>query len=245
MKYLSSLLFLILLNIWSAIIPILYFPVFITRSTKLADHGAKIWAIGCVWLLKKLCHIEHKIIGLENLPKNEPFIIACKHQSMWETFIMHVVVQHPVYIYKKELERIPFYGWYLKVMSGIKLNRKGGAGALKSMIKQSREYINNGQSIVIFPQGTRTAIGARIDKNPYQAGVAALYISCNVKVVPAALNSGAFWEKHKILKNPGEIILEFLPAIETGLKKDEFNQRLQQAIEEKSDELAHEKARRR
>ena len=201
MKYLSSLLFTILLNLWGTLIPIIYFPVFITRSRKLADHGAKVWAIGCLWMLKKLCGVRYEFRGLENLPK-EACIIACKHQSAWETIIMHLVVRHPVYVYKKELEMIPFYGWYLKVMSGIKLNRKGGASALKSMIKQSKNYLKNNQSIVLFPQGTRVPLGGEVEKYPYQSGVVALYLSCNVKVVPAALNSGAFWPKHKIKKNP-------------------------------------------
>lgn len=236
MKYLSSLLFTILLNLWGTLIPIIYFPVFITRSRKLADHGAKVWAIGCLWMLKKLCGVEYEFRGLENLPK-ETCIIACKHQSAWETIIMHLVVRHPVYVYKKELEMIPFYGWYLKVMSGIKLNRKGGAGALKSMIKQSKNYLKNNQSIVLFPQGTRVPLGGEVEKYPYQSGVVALYLSCNVKVVPAALNSGAFWPKHKIKKNPGKIILEFLPAIEPGLKKDEFNKKLEEVIEKRSSEL--------
>ncbi len=181
--------------------------------------------------------MRYEFRGLENLPK-EACIIACKHQSAWETIVMHLVVRHPVYVYKKELEMIPFYGWYLKVMSGIKLNRKGGASALKSMIKQSKNYLKNNQSIVLFPQGTRVPLGGEVEKYPYQSGVVALYLSCNVKVVPAALNSGAFWPKHKIKKNPGKIILEFLPAIEPGLKKDEFNKKLEEAIESKSAELA-------
>jgi 1-acyl-sn-glycerol-3-phosphate acyltransferase len=236
MQFLHSLLFTILLNLWGTLIPIIYFPAFITRSRKLADHGAKVWAIGCMWMLKKICGVEYEFRGLENLPK-EACIIACKHQSAWETIIMHLVVRHPVYVYKKELEMIPFYGWYLKIMSGIKLNRKGGAGALKSMIKQSKSYLEHGQSIVLFPQGTRVPLGGEVEKYPYQSGVAALYLSCNVKVVPAALNSGAFWPKHKITKNPGKIILEFLPAIAPGLKKDEFNKKLEEVIEKSSSEL--------
>jgi len=238
MQYLKSLLFSILINLWGAIIPILYSPAFITRSRKLADHGAKVWAIGSLWMLEKLCGITYEIRGRENLPK-EPCIIACKHQSMWETIVMHLVVRHPVYVYKKELEKIPFYGWYLKVMSGIKLDRKGGASALKGMIKQSKYYLQQGQTIAIFPQGTRVPVGGSVEKYPYQAGIAALYLACNVKVAPAALNSGIYWPKHKIKKHPGKIILEFLPAIEPGLKKDEFLKRLEEVTEKRSNELAN------
>lgn len=236
MQHLSSLLFTILLNAWGAIIPIIYFPVFITGSTKLADHGAKVWAIGCLWMLKKLCRVEYEFIGLENIPQ-EPCIIACKHQSAWETIVMHLVFDRPVYVYKKELEKIPFYGWYLKIMSGIRVNRKGGASALKDMIKQTKSCLTNGQSIIIFPQGTRVPLGAKSEKYPYQIGIAALYLAANVKVVPAALNSGLFWPKHKILKKPGKITLEFLPAIEPGFSKQEFNKKLEEVIEKRSAEL--------
>lgn len=236
MSYILSFTFLIFINLWGAIIPILYSPAFLFQSSKIADHGAKVWAQVGLWVLKKLCKIDYQIIGMENLP-NEPFIIACKHQSMWETIVMHLVVKRPVYVYKKELEKIPFYGWYLKVMSGIKLDRKGGASALKSLIKQSKNYLNKGQKIVIFPQGTRVPVGGSLEKYPYQAGIAALYLSCNVKVVPAALNSGVFWPKHKIKKHSGTITLKFLPAIDVGLKKDEFLQKLESVIEEESSKL--------
>lgn len=237
MAAIPSLLFLIFLNIWGAIIPLVYFPAFILRSSKLADHGAKVWTIVNIWVLKKLCGIDYELIGLENLPKNEPFIIACKHQSAFETIVMHLIVNRPVYVYKKELEMIPFYGWYLKVMSGIKLNRKGGASALKSLIKQSKDYLARGQKIIIFPQGTRVAVGASVEKHPYQVGISALYLNCNVKVVPAALNSGLFWPKHRLKKNPGTIKIKFLEPINPGLKKNEFMKKLEEVIEEESEKL--------
>lgn len=236
MQLLLSILFVVLLNLWGAIIPIIYSPAFITRNTKLADHGAKVWAIGCVWLLRNLCGVKHEFLGLEKLPK-EPCIVACKHQSAWETIVMHLIFHHPVYAYKKELQKIPFYGWYLKVMSGIKVDRKGGASALKDLIKQTKSYLEKGQTIVLFPQGTRVPVGGEIEKYPYQSGVTALYLACGVKVVPAALNSGKFWAKSSFRKNPGKITLEFLDPIEPGLSKQEFNQRLQQAIEARSSAL--------
>lgn len=237
MSVIPSFLFLVFFNLWGAIIPIIYFPAFILRSSKLADHGAKVWTAGNLWVLKKLCKVDYKIIGRENLPKNEPFIIACKHQSAWETIVMHMIVNRPVYVYKKELEMIPFYGWYLKVMSGIKLNRKGGASALKSLIKQSKDYLAKGQKIIIFPQGTRVPYGADAQKYPYQVGISALYLNCAVKVVPAALNSGLYWPKHQMKKNPGTVVIKFLAPINPGLKKQEFMQKLENVIEENSKNL--------
>ena len=184
-------------------------------------------------MLKKIFKIDHQVLGLEKLPK-EPCIIACKHQSMWETVVMHLIIDRPVYAYKKELELIPFYGWFVKFMSGIKVDRKGGVRSLKSVINQAKNYLAKGQSVVIFPQGTRVPFGASIEKYPYQAGITALYLACGVPVIPAALNSGKFWPKSGSGKKSGKIILEFLDPIEPGLSKQEFNRRLEREIEERS-----------
>lgn len=238
MKFFTSLLFTIFINAWGAIIPIIYSPAFLTRSRKFADNGAKVWAVVSLWCLKKLCKIDYEVRGLENLPK-EACIIACKHQSMWETIVMHLVFDRPVYAFKKELLKIPFYGWFIRIMSGITVDRSGGATALKALIKQSKYYLSQGQSIILFPQGTRVPVGENTKKFPYQPGVAALYLACNTKVVPAALNSGVFWPKKGIMKKPGKIILEFLPAIEQGLNREEFMKKLENAIEEKSQNLTN------
>lgn len=234
MQFFCSLIFSIFVNAWGAIIPIIYLvPAFLSRDKKIADRGAKIWSIGVFWMLKKLCKIDYKIIGKENISKT-PCIYACKHQSMWETVVMHLIIDRPVYAYKKELELIPFYGWFVKFMSGIKVDRKGGAKSLKSVINQAKKYLAKGQSVVIFPQGTRVPVDGSIQKYPYQAGITALYNSCDVKIVPVALNSGFFWPKGKIMKKSGTITIEFLPAIECGLRKEDFNRKLISLIEEKS-----------
>ncbi|MFZ9469793.1 MAG: lysophospholipid acyltransferase family protein, partial [Rickettsiales bacterium] len=141
MQYLKSLLFVIFINCWGAIIPIIFLlPAFIFKSKKIGDYGAKIWSQFSFYVLKKLCKIEYKIIGQENI-LNEPCIYACKHQSMWETVVMHLILNRPVYAYKKELEKIPFYGWFLKFMSGIGVDRKGGMKSLKNVISQAKFYL--------------------------------------------------------------------------------------------------------
>ncbi len=240
MNLITSLLFSILLNLWGIIIPILYSTAFITKNTKMANHGAKIWSQFSLSLLKKICKIDHHIIGLEKLPKNEPFIVACKHQSAWETIVMHLIFDAPAYCYKKELLKIPFYGWYLRVMTGIAIDREGGVKALKNLITQSKKCLAENHNVVIFPQGTRVPVGANIDKYPYLSGIAALYNACNVKIVPAALNSGMFWDREKIIKKPGIITLEFLEPIAPGLAKTEFMNLLEEKIESRSNELCRE-----
>ncbi len=240
MQLLTSFCFFVFINVWGAIIPIIYLPlalIFKKNGRQIADHGAKVWAVVGLWVLKKFCGVEHEFRGLNKLPK-EACIVACKHQSMWETIVMHLVFHHPVYAFKKELLQIPFYGWFLRIMSGIVVDRKGGASALKNLIKQTKSYLANNQTIILFPQGTRVPVGEGIDKYPYQAGITALYLACNVKVTPAALNSGVFWPKKGIYKKPGKIILEFLDPIEPGLSKQEFTKKLEEVIERQSDVLA-------
>jgi 1-acyl-sn-glycerol-3-phosphate acyltransferase len=236
MNFLTSFLFWLLINCWGAIIPVIYFPVFITRSSWLADHGAKTWSAVVLWLLKKLCKIDYEIIGMEKLP-SESCIVACKHQSVWETIVMHLIFKRPAYVFKKELLQIPFYGWFVRIMSAIKIDRKGGSAALRDLIKQTKKYLACNQTVIIFPQGTRVNIGNSTGQYPYQIGIAALYLSCNVKVVPAALNSGVFWPKNTLLKKPGKITLEFLEPINPGLSKQEFIAHLSEAIEKRSTEL--------
>jgi 1-acyl-sn-glycerol-3-phosphate acyltransferase len=237
MNLIASLVFWIFINLWGAIIPIIYLPALLVKSRRLADHGAKVWAVVGIWVLKKLCKIDFEVRGLKNLPK-EACIVACKHQSMWETIIMHLVLKRPVYAFKKELLKIPFYGWFLRIMSGISVDRNGGMSSLKDLIKQAKKYLEQNQSVIIFPQGTRVPISGSVEKYPYQAGIAALYLSCGVKVVPAALNSGLFWPKSALSKKPGKIILEFLEPIDVGLSKKEFMQTLEISIEKRSAELA-------
>lgn len=232
----SALIFLIFINLWGIIIPVIYSPAFILRSSKLADHGAKVWTVVAMWVLRVFFKVEYEIIGQDKIPK-ESCIIACKHQSMWETMIMHIACKRPAYAFKKELLKIPFYGWYLTVMTGIKVDRKGGISSIKDLIKQAKNCLSNGYNVVIFPEGTRVPIDANSKDYPYQPGIAALYQSCSVKVVPAALNSGYFLNKKTLLKNSGKITLEFLDPIDAGLGKKEFMNKLESSIEKKSNQL--------
>ncbi len=232
-----SIVFQILMILWGAVIPIIYCSVFFTKNTKTADRGALSWSKFVIFLLRKLCKIDYEVRGLENLPKKGGYIIACKHQSMWETVVMHMIFHQPVYTYKKELLSIPFYGWFLSRMSGIAIDRKGKSKALKDLICNSKEYLNSGKQIILFPQGTRVPLGGLVKDYPYQAGIKALYSQLNCVVVPVALNSGKYWHRDRIKKTPGTIILEFLPAIDLKTDKKDFLPLLEKVIEEKSEEL--------
>jgi 1-acyl-sn-glycerol-3-phosphate acyltransferase len=237
-SFCKSLLFYIVLFLFSFLIPAIFFiPSVIFKSSKIADHGAKIWAKIIIFSLKNICGISYQVINQSNIP-NFPCIFACKHQSMWETIIMHLIINRPVYAYKTELLKIPFYGWFLNAMSGIKVKRKGGASALKYVLQQAKKYLNINQSIVIFPQGTRVEVFSEISQYPYQPGIIALYQNCGVPVVPIALNSGIFWPKKLFSQKSGTILIEFLPPINIGLNKQQFIQTLTEQLEKKSKQLA-------
>ena len=215
-----------------------YFLAFPLRGSAFADKLACYWSKSLMWCLRKICGISYQVLNAEKIP-NEPCIIACKHQSMWETVVMHLICKRPAYVYKKELTKVPFYGWFLGSMTGIKVDRDGGASALKDLIRQTKKYLSEGHNVIIFPQGTRSPVGATTAEYPYQAGIAALYMSCNVKVVPAALNSGLFWNKKTVIKKHGVITIDFLEPIEPGLSKQEFMKKLEEVIEKRSLELEH------
>ena len=200
------------------------------------DYLARTWAKGVLSGLKYICAINHQIIGEENIP-NTPSIIAAKHQSAWDTAIFLVLFNFPSYILKQQLLKVPFYGWFLPRMGTIPIDREGGASTLKAMIKSTKQRLQEQRHVIIFPQGTRVKPGVEF---PYHPGVAALYNSCNVPVIPVALNSGYFWSKRQFLKNPGTITMQFFPAIEPGLKRKAFMEQLENTVETKSQELINE-----
>ena len=232
---LRSLAFNILFYCWSLLLQIPCLPTILV-SARAVTWVQRTWVRGNFALLALLCDLRYEIRGLERLPR-EPCIIAAKHQSAWDTMIFALLIWRPGHVFKRELLWIPVFGWYLWRAGGIPIDRKGGAGALKRMIAEARRTIAEGRHIVIFPEGTRVAVGER---RPYHPGVSALYTQLKVPVVPVALNSGLFWGRRSFLKKPGRIVLEFLEPIPPGLRRREFLAALEQSIEPASLELAAE-----
>ncbi len=232
MIYVRSLLFNIYFPLWTAILSISASPLIFTNAKRSAIVG-RIWANGVVFGLRYICGIRYEIRGQENLPP-EPFIIASKHQSAWDTAIFLKILNAPAYILKKELLKIPFFGSYLKTMAMIPIDRDGGAKALKAMLADVKDRISQKRSVVIFPEGTRTVIGQKI---AYQPGIAFIYKDVSVPVVPVALNSGAYWSRSGFLRKPGTIVLQYMPAIEAGLDRKAFTAKMESTIEEASEAL--------
>ncbi len=191
------------------------------------------WIDFCLWWLRLTCRLTHRVRGLENLPDG-PVILACKHQSSWETLAFSRIFPRSATVLKRELVLIPVVGWAMARVGNIAVERGDAAKALRGLLKQAKQALAEGRNILIFPEGTRVAVGA---EKPYQAGTAALYRQLGVPVVPVALNSGVFWGRRKFVKWPGVIDVEILPPIPPGLKRELFMETLRERIEGATDRL--------
>lgn len=232
MTKLRSALFFLSFWIWSAVMNIGFLPMLAFNKIWIV-RGQTAWTKGTVFLLHYICGLELEIRGREFMPKGAG-LIACKHQSVFETMIFHMITKDPAVIMKKELLKIPIYGWYCKKTKMITVDRKGKAAALKAMIAQAKTALSEQRPIIIFPEGTRSGVDETLD---YQPGIAALYSQLGVPVHPVALNTGLFWPRKSFICRPGKMVIEFLPPIEAGLKRREFMSELQERIENKSRKL--------
>lgn len=194
---------------------------------------AKSWSRSTRWMLRVICNIDVEYRGLEKMPKG-PLIIASKHQSAWETIAFLPLVRSPLFILKRELTWLPFFGWYLLKAKMIPINRAAGARSLVEMTKLARERMADDRQLIIFPEGTRRPVDA---EPRYKFGVAQIYVECGVQCLPVALNSGLFWPRRTFLRYPGTVIIEFLDVVPPGLERDEFLAQVSTAIEEASNRL--------
>ena len=180
-----------------------------------------------LWLLRVVCGTKVQWRGLEKLPRGA-CIVACKHQSAWETFALYAVLDDPAYILKRELMWIPLFGWHMAKAGLIPIDRGAGLSALSRMTARTRAALDRGRQVVIFPEGTRRIPGAEPN---YKSGVAHLYVRSAAVCVPVALNSGLFWPRRSLLRYPGTVIAEVLDPIAPGLNSREFLVRLQDTLE--------------
>ena len=197
---------------------------------------ARTWAKSSLWLLKVVCGTGAEFRGIQNIPKGG-YIIAPKHQSIWETFALCLYFPDFSFILKRELTWIPVFGWYLKAAEQIAINRSTGSAALAEASQRSRDILADGRQVFIFPEGTRRPVGG---KPIYKFGVAHIYSQTNVACVPVALNSGLFWPRRSFIRRPGTILVEFLEPIPAGLERGEFLRLLQDRMESASNRLNEE-----
>ena len=180
--------------------------------------------------MKLICGLDWELRG--NPPAaGAAVLVASKHQSAWETFALQIVLSDPAIILKRELLLIPVFGWALRKLRHLPVDRAGGLESIRETMNAARLHIKGSRQIVIFPEGTRRDLGAPPD---YQAGVFALYKWLGVPCLPVALNSGCFWPHHDFIFRPGCIVIRFLPPIEPGLSREIFMKRLAAEIEDSS-----------
>jgi 1-acyl-sn-glycerol-3-phosphate acyltransferase len=201
-----------------------------------AIRALQTWARSSLWWLRIICNIEFEVRGRENILTG-PCLVAGKHQSFWETFAVLPLFDDPCMVLKRELTFIPLFGWFCLKFKMIAVERSAGSAALRKLVARGKEEIARGRAIIIMPEGTRRGPDEPPD---YKPGAAALYSALDVPCVPFGLNSGLFWPRRKFLRNPGTIVVEFLPAIPAGLPRKEFQKRLETAIETCSTRLISE-----
>lgn len=197
---------------------------------------ARLWAMSSLWLLKVICGTSVQFRGVQNIPKGG-YIIAPKHQSIWETFALCLYFPDFSFILKRELTWIPVFGWYLKKAAQIAINRSSGSAALTEASQRSREILDAGRQVFIFPEGTRRPAGA---PPLYKFGVAHIYSQSNAPCLPVALNSGLFWPRRSFMRLPGTVLVEFLEPIPAGLDKAVFFRLLQDKMEQATNRLISE-----
>ncbi|MBF0127656.1 MAG: 1-acyl-sn-glycerol-3-phosphate acyltransferase [Magnetococcales bacterium] len=179
-------------------------------------------------ILALTCHLTDRVEGLERLPPG-PVVILSKHQSAWETVVLQTLLPPSVLVLKESLMWIPVFGWALKATGQIPIDRSKGVEALHRMQERGLHHLGRGMSILIFPEGTRSAPGRPGKYNP---GGVALALAAGVPIVPVAHNAGSFWPRRVFLKRPGEIQVRIGDPIPTaGLGRSD-RKRIQALVEE-------------
>ena len=209
------------------LISIIFLPSFFLPK-KIVLFGGKLMGYWTAICLKIFLSTKIIIKGKENLINNEKFFIASSHQSMFETFFLQTIFNSPVFILKKELLKIPVFGWYLKKIGSIYIDRNkitkenlGFFDQISNLIKSSN------RPLIIFPQGTRLTPD---DRTPFKKGASRIYDELKIKCQPVAINSGNIWPKKGKLKPNKNLTISILKPIESGLNKDIFLQNLQDSI---------------
>ena len=174
------------------------------------------WAHFVTWWLKVTVGLKHEVIGMENIPQ-QPCVFACNHQSTWETITTQTFLPPLAWVLKKELLKIPLFGWGLKASGPIAIDRSDRSTALEQVVKQGIEKVAEGRHVLIFPQGTRQSY---TEPGRYKKGAATLALAANVPIVPIAHDAGKYWARDNWILKPGTIKCIIGPAIPTAGKTD-------------------------
>ena len=192
------------------------------------------WTRFVLWALKVICGINFRVTGAEHLPPG-PCVVLSKHQSAWETMAFQLIFPPQVYVIKRELLWIPFFGWGLALMSPIAIDRGKGMRALRQMAERGAARLAQGFWIVVFPEGTRVAPGKR---GNYRIGGAWLAVRTGTPVVPVSHNAGFFWGRNAFVKRPGEIrVVVGAPLLPQGKTPEALTAEVEQWIEAQAESM--------
>ena len=204
-------------------------------NQKIVLFGGKIMGHWSTICLRFFLSTKIIIKGKENIIKNEKFFIASSHQSMFETFFLQTIFDSPVFILKKELLKIPIFGWYLKKIGSISINRNKTTKDNLDFFDQISDLVNkSNRPLIIFPQGTRLSPDDRL---LFKKGAGRIYDILKIKCQPVAINSGNTWPKNGPLKSNSILTISILNPIEAKLDKKTFLKNLQDNIYTELDTL--------
>lgn len=211
-------------------------PLVLPLSRKFRDQFARSYSMINLFFLRWLCGIHYKVTGQENIPHDQTYIIMANHQSTWETLAFAMIFPRITWVLKKELFNIPFFGWALRTVDPIAIDRKAGRLAIEQVKQQGKVRLENGVNIVIFPEGTRVLPQERVN---YKKGGASLAKYANVNVLPVAHNAGDYWARHQFIKKPGMVDVHIGPLIQTeNLDESELNQQVKTWVQAEQRKIA-------
>ncbi|WP_211443458.1 lysophospholipid acyltransferase family protein [Collimonas humicola] len=187
------------------------------------------WNVIVVWMAKVICGIRYEVKGFENFP-DAPAVVLSKHQSAWETiFLLQMTPRPLVFVFKKSLTYIPFFGWGIALLRMIPIDRSKGRDAFAQVVVQGRKRLADGQWIIMFPEGTRIPVG---QTGKYKNGGTRLAVETNTVVVPIAHNAGECWPKNSFIKKPGLITVSIgKPIAPENLDSSELMAKVENWIE--------------
>lgn len=223
MALLRSILFAVAFYGWTVFAVLLSFPISLLGTHPLRSW-AGLWTASHRWCARHILGIRTRIEG--HAPQG-PVLVAVKHQSMYETLEIVLMLHEPAMVLKRELIRIPLWGWVVRRYGVIPVDRSAGASALRGMMRAGEEAIAEGRPIVIYPEGTRVAVG---ETPPLQPGFAGLYRALGLPVVPVAVDSGRLSPRNSFVKRSGIVTFRFGETIPAGLKRAEIETRVHAAI---------------
>lgn len=223
MAALRSLLFVFVFYGWTAIAVLLTFPISLF-GTGAVRRWARLWLHYHRWCARRLLGIRSRI---EGSPPRGAVLVAVKHQSMYETMEIPLMLVEPSLVLKRELADLPLWGWVVRRYGVIPVDRSGGAAALRWMMRAGEAIIAEGRPIIIFPEGTRVRPG---ETPPLQPGFAGLYRALGLPVVPVAVDSGRFATRGGLARRTGEVTFRFGAPVPPGLKREEVEMQVHAAI---------------